>query len=289
MDKVTAIILNYNSSQDCEKCVSFLMKQDYENLSIILVDNASTDTKELGILEEISKKNNIKLISSKNNGGFSAGNNIGLKEAVSEGCEWALIINPDVELRDSCYISYVMEQISNFEEAAVVGTNIVMPSGMKQNPMRELHAWEEILWPVEMIKQKLGLWDGYRSEDKTGYCEKVSGCCFFVSREYLEKAGYLDENVFMYCEEPILAKNVAKMGYKELYIREVTANHEHYSHQKAGNSAIKMQLFLKSRIYYIQNYSSYNWLQKKAAIVSRKIQGKTWEKKKNDKKASGHN
>lgn len=53
--------------------------------------------------------------------------------------------------------------------AAVVGTDIRLPSGEKQNPMREVTPFEEIFWPLEMVKQKLGMWDGYRAEDKTLY------------------------------------------------------------------------------------------------------------------------
>lgn len=42
---------------------------------------------------------------------------------------------------------------------------------------------------------------------------------------FAEKMGYLDESVFLYCEEPILASRVKKYGYKELYVREITAYH----------------------------------------------------------------
>lgn len=94
----------------------------------------------------------------------------------------------------------------------------------------------------------------------------------------MEKANYLDETIFMYCEEPILAKSVVNNGYKELYIHEVTANHEHYNHKKPGNSASKMQVFLKSRLYYIQKYSGYNSFQIKMAMFSRNLQYKLWEK-----------
>lgn len=275
MKKVTAIVLNYNSFADCAKCLGFLRKQDYPKLSIIVVDNCSTLEGEQERLKEICDESELILHSSNN--GFSAGNNIGLRKAVKNEAEWMLVINPDVELRDEHYVSYAMEQISKWPQTAVIGTNVVLPSGEMQNPMRELTAFEEIVWPLEMVKQKLGLWDGYRAKDRTGYCEKVSGCCFFISKEYLEKSGYLDENVFMYCEEPILAKSVVNAGYRELYIHELTANHEHYNHQKPGSSANKMQVFLKSRIYYIQKYSGYNFIQKKAAIFSRKVQYELWK------------
>ena len=269
---VTAVILNYNSSEDCKKCVSFLQEQTYPNLTGIIVDNASSDPQEQTELEKLCSKTGIQLILSTENRGFSAGNNIGLREAVRNGADWMLVINPDVELRNPHYISYIMEQIPKWPLAAVIGTNTVLPSGEMQNPMREITAFEEIFWPLEIVKQKLGLWDGYRSKNETGYCEKLSGCCFFISKVFLLKNNYLDENIFMYCEEPILAKSVIRRGFKELYIKGVTANHEHYNHTKPGNRASKMKMFLKSRIYYIKKYSGYERSEKMIAVFSRKLQ-----------------
>lgn len=277
--KVSAIILNYNSSDDCKTCLSYLRKQDYHNLSIIVVDNKSTKEGESDRLKEICCHGE-KLILYESNHGFSAGNNVGLRAAAEDGTDWMLVINPDVELRDPHYISYVMEQLPDWPHAAIVGTNTLLPGGKKQNPMREVYLWEEILWPLEMLSQKLGKWNGYRSKDETGYCEKVSGCCFFISKEFLLENNYLDENVFMYCEEPILGKCVLKRGYKELYIKEVTANHEHYSHRKEWKSGTKMPLFLKSRIYYIKNYSGYGGIGKYLAIFSRYIQSCLWNVRK---------
>lgn len=270
--KVTAVVLNYNSSRDCEKCVRFLKQQDYENISIIIVDNASSNPNEEEALHRICDDSSIRLLFNTTNSGFSAGNNMGLRAAVQDGAEWMLVINPDVELRDPHYISYVMEELPKWPNTAVVGTDILLPSGEKQNPMRELTFFEEFMWPLEKLNQKLGKWNGYRTEDKTGYCEKVSGCCFFISKCFLEKNGYLDESVFMYCEEPILAKSVERLGYHELYIKETTAHHEHYEHKKTEMGKAKMSVFLKSRIYYIANYSNYNKVCKQLSIFSRKVQ-----------------
>lgn len=285
--KVAAIILNYNTSTDCGKCVSYLKEQTYSDLSIIVVDNASPNKNEKKRLKKLCEAQKIELIFNSENRGFSAGNNTGLRAAASNGADWMLVINPDVELRNPCYISYVMEQLSQWPQVAVVGTNVLLPNGERQNPMREVTAFEEVFWPLEIVKQKMGLWDGYQPKNETGYCEKLSGCCFFISREFLEKNDYLDENVFMYCEEPILSKCVIKQGYKELYIKEVTANHEHYSTQKQGTSATRMTVFIKSRMYYINKYSGYHWLVRKLALLSRKMQLMLWSRK-GKKQATKH-
>lgn len=275
--KVAAVILNYNSSSECEKCVRFLQRQDYEALSVIVVDNASSIPGEQKKLEEMCKRENIEFIRSSRNKGFSAGNNVGLRAAAELGIDWMLVLNPDVELRDPHYIRFVMEQIPNWPNTAVIGTNVLLPDGRRQNPMRELTILEEILWPFETVKQKFGLWDGYQGRDQTGYCKKLSGCCFFIARDFLERNNYLDERVFLYCEEPILAKAVSKKGFQELYIRETTANHEHYSGTKSGNSKSRMIQFLKSRCYYIDQYSEYGRVGRYLALQSRKLQMAVWK------------
>ena len=41
--KVSILIPTYNSSQYIEECLYSVVKQDYDNLEIIVVDNESTD------------------------------------------------------------------------------------------------------------------------------------------------------------------------------------------------------------------------------------------------------
>ena len=41
--KVAVIVLNYNSSADCRKCISDLKRQEGVELEIIIVDNCSRE------------------------------------------------------------------------------------------------------------------------------------------------------------------------------------------------------------------------------------------------------
>ncbi len=278
MNKIVAVILNYNSCEDTEKCVRYIKEQNYDNLDIVIVDNASTDKNEIEALRRISQKQNIKLIVNSKNKGFSAGNNIGLRYADSIGGDWAMIINPDVELRDRDYIMKVFEQIVKWPEAVVVGTNIVLPNGNAQNPMNEKTLSEEILWLMPKIRKTLGIRPKRIIDNSvTRYCNQLTGCCFFMDMEFVKKIGYLDESVFLYCEERILASQVSALGYKELFISDVTANHEHYVEKKPDkNIAAKMRVMINSRIYWIRKYSEYSKLGKLAAIIAKKAEWLMW-------------
>lgn len=59
MMKVPVILLNYNSSADCRKCVADLQRQEGAELEIIIVDNGSRKEKVFAV-KMLTLKNKIK-------------------------------------------------------------------------------------------------------------------------------------------------------------------------------------------------------------------------------------
>lgn len=277
-DKVAAVILNYNTSKDCFRCIDFLKRQTWDNLAIYLVDNNSVEEEREKLKDYVTEHLDITLISQTENKGFSAGNNAGLKAAVADGAQWCLVINPDVEIRDGNWLTTMMQYMKDYPLAVVAGSNVVLPSGERQNPSREVKYWEELIWFSYIIRSKVFKFKGYLTEDMQGYCERLSGCCFLIQAAFLKQIGFLDENVFMYCEEPILAKQVSQCGFKEVYINEVTAYHQHFASQK-GHAKDRMQTLFNSREYYLKRYSGYSEFMLKMLFLSKKIQRALWKSK----------
>lgn len=83
MNKVVAIILNYNSAKDSLKCVKYLLNQDYPDFEIVIVDNNSdvSDYQEVRLGVDEFNNSSIELVRNEDNSGFSAGNNVGLRYA----------------------------------------------------------------------------------------------------------------------------------------------------------------------------------------------------------------
>ena len=82
--KVAVIILNYNSSADCCKCVADLKQQEGAELEIIIVDNCSRKEDSLAV-EKLATEQGCTFIPAKENRGYNAGNNIGLRYAANTG------------------------------------------------------------------------------------------------------------------------------------------------------------------------------------------------------------
>lgn len=78
MEKVSIIIPAYNESSRIKKCLDSLLKQSYQNLEIIVINDGSTDDT-LEILHSY-KNSNLKVFSIKNSG-QGAARNFGIKKA----------------------------------------------------------------------------------------------------------------------------------------------------------------------------------------------------------------
>ena len=133
--KIAVIILNYNSLNDCQKCIAYLKQQKNIQLELIVVDNCSDEPDKVKVL---CKEQECTFLSSKENHGYNAGNNIGLRYAAQKGYEYALISNPDMEFPDPNYISKLIGVMYKDPNIVVAGSDIIGPDNIHQNPLNLL-------------------------------------------------------------------------------------------------------------------------------------------------------
>lgn len=268
---IPVILLNYNSTDDCRKCISFLQKQTGVDLEIIVVDNCSVDENRISV-EQLCQEKGCTFIANTRNAGYNAGNNVGLRYAAEKGYEYALIANPDMEFPQTDYVVKLAQFLQEDDQLAVVASDIVTPKGIHQNPMKPDGNWQSSFgWLTGFFKKRPK--DTYSFIDnwqKNHECKKVSGCCFMVRLSFLKKIGYFDENVFLYCEESILSKQVECTGMTMYYTAECHAIHSHQTSTK-GNPITHFRVWRDSRIYFIKKYSDDNWYGKIIAIMNMRL------------------
>ena len=123
MMKVPVILLNYNSSADCRKCVADLKRQEGVEQEIIIVDNCSRK-EDASAVEQLAAEQGCTFIAAKENRGYNAGNNIGLRYAAEKGYAYTLIANPDMEFPHRDYVMCLAEEMEARKEVAVAATDI---------------------------------------------------------------------------------------------------------------------------------------------------------------------
>ncbi len=285
-NKIAIVILNYNSEQDLMASAPQLAAQTGVNITLILVDNASrpesvaiirawlADWRPDAVIgtqaevdawvrsnpEEACVSGRVYFIMNHENRGYSAGNNIGIKVAEALAVDAVLIVNPDVRIEDKKYLKHLYDCLASDLKACIAASAVIDSNGRNLNPYFETSYMQELFWPISklisVLQKKFRVQKLPTSPPKDRLL-KVSGCCFMARMESLQKLGYLDENVFLYCEESILSAKVKALGGSIIYTPEITAFHanSYSSHEATAKASL---LFIKSRMYYLETYSEYS-------------------------------
>ena len=229
MEDLSLVVLNYNSYRDTITCVQSLKELNL-GCWIIVVDNASSDDsvgqiKKSGILDQ-----KVILLLSDKNGGYGAGNNIGIRYAKKElGSKYVGILNPDVII-PSQEIIPTMYNLLMKSQYSLVG-------GIPLNHRKEYRLLDSS-WNIPSSKEVVTGISLQLNRDKKPYflkmvsqdvaeVECVVGCFFLVKLDHFQEVGLFDENVFLYNEENIIGIKFKRKGYRVAIMPRLFYYHNH--------------------------------------------------------------
>lgn len=125
--KVSVILPVYQVEKYLDICVESVIKQDYQNLEIILVDDGSAD-KSGAICDEYAVKDKRIRVIHKSNEGVSTARNVGIKQATGD---YICFADSDDILR-SDYVSYLLGLAQDKDVDVAVTTDFFTTFGGKQ-------------------------------------------------------------------------------------------------------------------------------------------------------------
>lgn len=129
MDKVSVIVPVYNIEDCVEECIQSILKQDWQNMQILLIDDGSKD-KSGAICDKYAGTDQRIEVVHQDNGGLSAALNTGLDHANGD---WILFVDGD-DVICSNLISSCMKKIKD-EETDIVQyafRSFSNPEGLKK-------------------------------------------------------------------------------------------------------------------------------------------------------------
>ncbi len=204
---VSIITINYNESGVTLEMLESLKNVRYQNVEVIVVDNASPNDNPDVIKEKFPEVN---LIKSNENLGFAGGNNLGVQEARGD---YLLFINNDTIVPENC-IAPLVETLENDHSIGMV------------SPKIKFH-WDDSLIQYAGYTP-MNHWTirnnsiGYHQKDNGDYdlpteTESIHGAAMMVPRRVVDKVGLMTEIYFLYYEEHDWAEMVKRAGYKVYY------------------------------------------------------------------------
>ena len=199
------IILTWNQKEMTADCLDSVMRLDYPNYRIALIDNCSTD----GTREYIRTRHpQVEIIPSETNLGYAGGNNLGLDYALRRGAEYVLILNNDTEIDPGC-LSKLVEVMERDEAVGVAGATIYYHSDPKR-----------IWFNGARLNENIGEMEAYsfKSVDEGQFTEIIEsdyapGCGMLVRSSAVKRSGGIDARYFIYFEESDWCLRIKKLGY----------------------------------------------------------------------------
>lgn len=266
LDNLAVIILNYNSYEDTISCINSIQKSKL-SIQIIVVDNYSTDESYAILTKHYRDVENVTVLKSDYNGGYSYGNNFGIKYAIKTfHSKYVGVLNPDIIITDSDIFEEMCAYLEKYDKLAVVGGS-TLDNKHNYNPNNS--AWNiptsgELVryhFLVNNRKHKKTVWK--KIESNLAQVECVAGCFFLAKADVFRELGYLDENVFLYNEENILGIKCKKHGYIEAVLLDKFYIHNHKQKRNQDETLMKKvtatKNLFKSTKYLCSKYYS-KWL-----------------------------
>ena len=256
------VILNYNTPNDVLECVESIKKSTTVDYKIYIVDNCSTDGSYKLLLENYEGDTGVKVLTSDCNGGYSYGNNIGIKCACNDSCDYILISNPDIVYFDKS-IDIMYDTLTQNADVAVVGPSTPSLDQNESQLLRKVYRPRVFFFSkkpflyLSKIFHELKTEYDYPQDLKSAYCFEgmVRGCCFLISSKLFSELGFFDDNVFLYSEEWIIAKKIADRGLLCAFEPRAKALHKEATSTKmVGTGFQSFHLYLSS-YYYLKYYS----------------------------------
>jgi GT2 family glycosyltransferase len=219
---VSVLIVTWNSAQFLEKCMASIDRQDYHDLEVIVVDNASTDaTREL----LRARESKWRVIYNLANVGFAAGQNQAIRAAHGD---WLFCLNPDVLLADG-FISHLLEAVSCHAEAGAVCGKLLRWNPRSDERTRLIDS-TGIYFTRNMRHLDRGAEEQDEGQyDRTQWVFGATGAAAMFRRPFVEAVSvdseFFDEDFFSYREDADLAWRAQLMGWKCLYVPSAVAWH----------------------------------------------------------------
>lgn len=255
--KLSIVIVNYNVQYFLEQCLGSVENAIKSiEAEVIVVDNNSIDDS----VQMLEKKFPwVKVIASKENLGFSKGNNRAITQAQGE---YVLLLNPDTLVEEDTFTKCI-DFMDHHKEAGGLGVKMMdgkgnfLPESKRSLPTPAVAFYKifglSSLFPKSKTFGRYHL--GHLSDDATHEVEILSGAFMLLRKKAIDQVGMLDESFFMYGEDIDLSYRLIQGGWKNYYFSDTRIIH--YKGESTKKSSVNyVFVFYNAMIIFAKKHFS---------------------------------
>ncbi|MEM9215070.1 MAG: glycosyltransferase family 2 protein [Cyanobacteria bacterium P01_F01_bin.150] len=244
--ELAIVILNYKTPKLVIDCLHSLASEvDVVRHRVLVVDNASNDRSVDKIQDAIAANAWSawsEVIASPVNGGFSAGNNIGIRAIDADAY---LLLNSDTIVRPGA-IATLLETMEHHPEAGLISPRLEWPDATPQiSCFRYQSPFSEFLGSA-----KTGIFTSLLNRfhvplDVSDFVispEWTSFACVLIRKTVIDQVGLMDEGYFMYYDDIDYCRQARNAGWTVIHNPAARV-----VHLRGGSGSVKSEMATRKR------------------------------------------
>ncbi len=206
--QVSVIVPVWNGQDEVAHCLEAILRQDYELLEVVVIDDASIDHSLSRIREIAAVQSRVRIIVHEKNQGLGSTLNHGILETKGE---FILIVHQDCEILDSFFIRKAVDALlSTWDVGAVTGRRVY--------ELQDLSPNEKLFMVANGHLAELDR-NGFQTEELTFVEDK----CDLYPRRVLEAVGGFPAQRFRTSgEDQVISSRIRRAGYRLVKLGSIT-------------------------------------------------------------------
>jgi GT2 family glycosyltransferase len=216
---VAVVVPNWNGAGHLAASVESLARQTHPDVTIVVVDNGSTDDS-VTVLERLRTDSDTPLVILRNptNLGFAGGVNTGIRYALAAGFQFVALFNNDA-VAEPDWLAHLVAGLAEHPDAGIATSRLLMADGETVDSTGDFLS----VWGIAFPRDRDQPAEPVRP---SGYVFSASGGASLYRASLFRRIGLFDEAYFAYFEDVDLSFRAQLAGLRVFYCSDAVAYHE---------------------------------------------------------------
>lgn len=256
---IVTVVLHYGKSEDTRTCLQSLVKGG--SGEVVLISNTGLTDKEIA---EYHKLNCRDVTVNAKNLGFSEGNNVGIRKALTgTKAGYVMLLNNDTVI-PADFFARLKSFLAGNRSVQIFSPKIYFEKGHEYHKQRYgIHDSGKVIWFAGGVIDWANMYVSHRGVDEvdrgqyehTEITEFATGCCMVIGRSVFEKVGFFDPRYFVYFEDVDFSRRALKAGFSSYYNPVAHLWHKNAASSGKPGSLLHNYYLTRNRLYFGMKYA----------------------------------
>lgn len=244
--RIAVCIVGFCNPQDIEECVHALAASTHRDFYLVICENGGREAHDELLRRDLGRLlcgQEVRILLAPSNLGYAGGVNACMRSSADADAWW--ILNPDTEPHPEALAELVAGLVDG--PGQMVGGTILNSGNQVDSYGDRWRSWIGRCEAIGMGADALASVDQAAVERDMSY---VSGCSLLVDRKFVEVAGLMREDYFLYAEEVEWALRGLQLGLKLRFAPGARVLHKHGTTTESGGDIRrrpKLPIYLDER------------------------------------------